>query len=365
MTTLTFQADDTAPVCAVGVYCSGGSLGSSGTGVPAIIECESGAAGTTTTTTVTCEKSTSSFVYLNFECPVPSGSTWASGTWTVSLNITAANSSITLKAIYICRVSSACASEATIGSITGLSVSLGSTGIISENISGSSQTPNSGDKVIVVFEFASSSTMTAEAFAFDHSTGNTEVVSPFTAPTSTSINVSDSGSGSDAVSVQAQLSISDSGSGSDVIPSLQASFSVVDSGSGLDALSLEADLALSDSGSGLDALAVEADLTLADSGSGLDAVSLAIVTEINVADSGSGVDSVSIEVQTQISDSGSGVDAAQVQKPSVADPSAPSGGTYVYFGPNDPPSANYIGDFYWNITTFKWRYWNGTSWVDA
>lgn len=82
---------------------------------------------------------------------IDSGTSWDSGTWTWRFNVTTANMNITLRSVYICRVNSSGVNQATIGSSTGLSVSLGTTGVKSGTISGSAQTPNAGDYVVIVY----------------------------------------------------------------------------------------------------------------------------------------------------------------------------------------------------------------------
>lgn len=82
---------------------------------------------------------------------IPDANTnWAAGTWTVRLNVTTAVAA-TLTAIYICRISSVCANLATIGSATGLSISLNATGVKTQTVSGAAQTPGAGDHVYIVF----------------------------------------------------------------------------------------------------------------------------------------------------------------------------------------------------------------------
>lgn len=133
-----------------GIYCSGGASsandiartavdgGTAGTGTPSVIATASGV----------------SEALLNFEITPAGGTSWDAGTWTVRLNVTTANMNVTLVAIWICRVDSSGVNQATIGSATGLSISVGTTGVKSQTVTGSAQTPAAGDMVEVVFLFS-------------------------------------------------------------------------------------------------------------------------------------------------------------------------------------------------------------------
>lgn len=116
-------------------------------------------------------------VYM--EIVPPSDTGWASGNWTVRLNVTTANSLVTWTDTYICRLNSSNVSQATIGSLTGQSISLGSTGVKTMTVSGSAQTPNAGDKVYIVI-IVSVVTTNNQSFGI---TWNQAVSSPFTKTT--------------------------------------------------------------------------------------------------------------------------------------------------------------------------------------
>lgn len=110
-----------------------------------------------------------------FKCVVGSGISWDAGTWTTRLNVTASNMNLSITAIYICRVNSSGTNQATIGSATGLSISLGTTGVKSQNVTGSGQTPGVGDVVWVVYEILNGA-MSIQSFSF---TPNQNIDSPF------------------------------------------------------------------------------------------------------------------------------------------------------------------------------------------
>lgn len=106
-----------------------------------------------------------------------SGTSGDSGTWTVRLNITTANMNLSIIAIDICRVNSSCVNQESIGSATGLSISLGSTGVKSQNVTGSAVTLAAGDKVVIVFHVANGS-MSGQEFGW---IPNQNIDSPFSA----------------------------------------------------------------------------------------------------------------------------------------------------------------------------------------
>lgn len=126
------------------------------------------AAGTGTVGSTRC-------VYFVCKLSVNSGVVWNSGTWTWRINITTANMNLTITDVFICRVNSSNVSQATIGSTSGLSTSIGSTGVISGTISGSSQTPGVGDYVVLIIAFTNSS-MSTQNFGV---TPNQNIDTPF------------------------------------------------------------------------------------------------------------------------------------------------------------------------------------------
>lgn len=112
---------------------------------------------------------------------VPASTTGDSGTWTTRLNVTTANMNLTIVSIFVCRANSTCTNQETIGSATGLSISLGTTGVKSQNVTGSAVTLAAGDRVTVIYVLANGS-MNAAAFEW---TPNQDIDSPFTVVTFT------------------------------------------------------------------------------------------------------------------------------------------------------------------------------------
>ena len=90
---------------------------------------------------------------------------WAGGSWTVRLNVTTSNMNLTLVGVYICRVNSdGSGSLETLGSATGLSISLGSTGVKSQAVTTSSATsPGATDRLKIFFDI-SNSAMTNQSY---------------------------------------------------------------------------------------------------------------------------------------------------------------------------------------------------------
>lgn len=82
-----------------------------------------------------------------------SSADWPSGTYTIRLNITVADIRMEWDHTYICRMSSACGSLETIGSLTNQSISLGTTGIKTMSVSGVQAVSNLDDTVYIVLVF--------------------------------------------------------------------------------------------------------------------------------------------------------------------------------------------------------------------
>lgn len=122
----------------------------------------------------------SNLVLFAYECEIPADASWDAGDWTVRFNITTSNMNLTVTEIYVCRVNSSCTNQATIGSETGLSISLGTTGVKTQVVSpGAAQTPSVGDKVLVVL-IASNGAMTSQSCGI---TSDQNIDSPFTVVT--------------------------------------------------------------------------------------------------------------------------------------------------------------------------------------
>ncbi len=87
----------------------------------------------------------------------PSANTWQAGTYAVRMNLTTGSlfMGCTISAVYVCRFNSACSSQETVGSSTGLSVSVdsGNEGVKTINVTGSAVAALLTDKVYIVVLF--------------------------------------------------------------------------------------------------------------------------------------------------------------------------------------------------------------------
>ena len=94
-------------------------------------------------------------VYLGFESASgePGFSSWQAGTYTVSLDVTTGANNMTWSRLYVVRLNSSGVAQATVGSITGQSVSLSTTGTKTLSVSGSSQTAGATDRLYFVLVF--------------------------------------------------------------------------------------------------------------------------------------------------------------------------------------------------------------------
>lgn len=117
-------------------------------------------------------------VVVRFGITPAAGTEWAAGTWTTRLNVVVGNMNLTITAIYICHLSSTWTNIATIGSATGLSIALTTTGVKSQDITGSAITPSAGDTVGIFYVIANGA-MSVQSFEFDP---DQIFTSPFNAP---------------------------------------------------------------------------------------------------------------------------------------------------------------------------------------
>lgn len=154
--------------------CSGRSLGTGRIGYTAIQTTGTGGSGTLTMT-----GSETNVVHFNLRCTVDADVSWNGGDWTIRFEITAANMNITITEIHICRLNSSNVNQATMGSATGLSISLGSTGVKSQVVTTSAQTPSVGDKVEIMIVMSNGSMNNQ---SYDFSVNGLTQNSPFTTP---------------------------------------------------------------------------------------------------------------------------------------------------------------------------------------
>lgn len=146
---MVFQQTDTAAPAGAIAACSGAATNST---TAALLCTVGGAAGSTPATVGGANFDNGDVERLiHFELTVPAGTTWGSGNWTVNINVTTAQASVTWSATYICRLNSANVSQETLGSLTGQTTSFATTGTKTHTVSqGSTATPSVGDKVYIV-----------------------------------------------------------------------------------------------------------------------------------------------------------------------------------------------------------------------
>lgn len=156
-----------------GNQCSGRTSVAANTGA---FLCQSGGTPGALTDVGTLASSEANGRMWNFDCEVPAGTTWGGGTWTVRFNVTGANMNLTVTEIYICRTNSSCVSQGTIGSATGLSLSLSATGVITQTVTGSAVTPAANDRVTIVI-CGTNGAMSSQNATI---TGDQTIDSPFT-----------------------------------------------------------------------------------------------------------------------------------------------------------------------------------------
>lgn len=171
---LVFTQTASVMTCAKGDFCGGVSDAVNGVAKQALI----GGAPSAVPINIPVQAGDVGHTYVWFECQLPEGSVWNAGTWTVRLDVTTANANISWEGASVCRVSSGCVSQATIGFHGFIGINLGSTGVKASGVVGSAQTPSSGDKVIICLQFANS-LGSIQSFQF---TPDVNIDSPFDGP---------------------------------------------------------------------------------------------------------------------------------------------------------------------------------------
>ena len=173
------ETDSTTGICGTGApWCVG-----SGTDALVPRRCANGESAGSSEFTVGLTGDLAGQNAIQFACIVGESVSWDSGNWIVRINVTSENMFCTWSATYICRVNSSCTSQATIGSLTGQSTSLASTGVKTHTVSGSGQTPSAGDKVLAILLFDNSS-MSGQNVGI---TPDQDIDSPFTAAVDESV----------------------------------------------------------------------------------------------------------------------------------------------------------------------------------
>lgn len=141
----------------------------------------------------------------------PNATSWASGSWTVKLNVSTANSNDTWNYTCILRVNSAGVAQATVASGS-TSQSLGSTGVKSVTLSGTAQSASSTDRIAVVLVITNGHAG-GQSFSFDagnatNDTVATPLAAAYSRTASESLSFSDSATRRAALHVAASDTLS-------------------------------------------------------------------------------------------------------------------------------------------------------------
>jgi plastocyanin len=156
-TQLFLQETGTAATCPGAVYCAGGTKNTAQ--FQTRVAQQGGGAGAALTDTI--DANAISKRAFMFECPIPAGAAWNSGTWMFRVKLKDATTNLSWTQVHICRVNASCTNQATIGSNTGVGANLtGTDTVYTATVSGSAQTPSAGDKVIIVLSFTNADTVT-------------------------------------------------------------------------------------------------------------------------------------------------------------------------------------------------------------
>jgi hypothetical protein len=140
------------------------------------------------TTDISAPSSASGVASLVFGCTGAGSLSWDAGDWVVRFNVTSSNMNLTVTAIYVCRANSSWTNVETLGSATGLSISLATTGVKSQTVTCSGTTPVSTDNVLIVL-LHNNGAMSVQQYTI---TLDQDIDSPFTAVTAPQPNVNDS-----------------------------------------------------------------------------------------------------------------------------------------------------------------------------
>jgi hypothetical protein len=148
------ETDSTSVACAIATFCSGASLNVGAT--RSKVASLGGVAGVTSSSP-SIDANANRLIAVQFELSpsFATGDIWGVGNYVVRLNITAGNANLTLEDVYVCRVNSACVSQATIGSSLTNAISLSTTGVKTVTVSGAAQAGAAvGDIVQIILTFS-------------------------------------------------------------------------------------------------------------------------------------------------------------------------------------------------------------------
>ena len=147
MATSSYIQNDTAQVCALNNYCN-----PSGGTIEAGRQAEQGVSAGASEVTFTVASGQANDMEFSFEVIIPSGSVSEADTAAIPINFTTGSMTAELGTIYLCRVSSGCVNQETIGNLTSIGYAT-SNGLNTFNVTCSSVTFSAGDKVIITMSF--------------------------------------------------------------------------------------------------------------------------------------------------------------------------------------------------------------------
>ena len=149
-----YQQTDFSPQdCSAAAYCSGLSANAASK----VFDARTGAPAGSTEATVSIDASATNLRAFYYSLKSITGMLGKAGDWTVRLNNTTGSGGVTeLNSVYICRVSSLCSSQETIGSLTGLTDNLNGATTLTKTVSGSAVVMAAGDRVVIVLGISNS-----------------------------------------------------------------------------------------------------------------------------------------------------------------------------------------------------------------
>ncbi len=162
-----YRPRNTAPTCAIGVYCATGLAVTGGTSIAKTASYNSGSDATIYSISLLTGEIDKIAVMIQLDPGLPGVEHWHAGDWTTVIDVTTANANIDWKGQYICRLDSGCANQATVG-FSSNPINLGTVGaksqitqcLASNRVGGTSDTP------IVLMYFTNLSTKKGQSVSF-------------------------------------------------------------------------------------------------------------------------------------------------------------------------------------------------------
>lgn len=154
---------DGAAACGPRVGCSGQPLGLSAQSRQMTV---GGVAGVVSSVVTIAAPNPAAAVMFQSGGGWPGLTSWASGNWVIRLNVNVGNSRLNWVGSHVCRFSQSCVSLATVGSLTGQSVSLKTTGVKTMTVPGVSQSSSVTDSIYIVLIIDNTLSIGSQTFEF-------------------------------------------------------------------------------------------------------------------------------------------------------------------------------------------------------